>query len=137
MARIGYINKETHAARTLEIFNGHRDEFVRFACGKLSEGLSSGEARGCLVKEVKSDMENAIFRHLKHTGVVRGEYRHQYYCGFYRTVRREPQKSDVPSDLLDVETILPNFSELVDSMMVDAGKLRMVSEIERIKNEKS
>ena len=43
----------------------------------------------------------------------------------------------VPSDLLDVETILPNFSELVDSMMVDAGKLRLVSEIERIKNEKS
>jgi hypothetical protein len=135
MTHTDYINKDRHAAHALEILGRKRDGFVKFACGKLAEGFSSGEARESLVRKVRSEMEDALFSHLKRTGAVRGSYKYQYCYGFCRHVRREPRKSEVPSDLLDIRVILPDFNERLDAMMVEAGKLRMVSAIEAINKE--
>ena len=112
MAHIGHIDKEKQAAKTLEFFNREKDGFVRSACHSYTAGVPPEQTREALVRKIKSRMEDVLFEHLK------------------RTVRREPRKSDVPSQYRDIEKILPNFQELVDSVLVEAGKLRMISAIE-------
>ena len=42
----------------------------------------------------------------------------------------EPRLSDVPSRLVNIETIIPNFQEAVDSMMTEARRLKAVADIE-------
>lgn len=135
MTHIGHIDKEKHAAKTLELFNRERDGFVRSACHGYTTGVSPEQMRTALVRKIKSRMEDVLFEHLKRTGDVRGSYWHEYTMGYLRTVRREPRKSEVPSQYRDIEKILPNFQELVDAVLVDAGKLRMVSAIEEATKE--
>lgn len=130
MAHIGHIDKEKQAAKTLEFFNREKDGFVRSACHSYTAGVPPEQTREALVRKIKSRMEDVLFEHLKRTGDVRGSFRHEYTMGYLRTVRREPRKSDVPSQYRDIEKILPNFQELVDSVLVEAGKLRMISAIE-------
>ena len=131
MTHIGHIDKGKHAEKVSELLNNQRDSFISFACGILSEGVSSDLVREQLVRKIKTHMKDIIFEHLKRTGTVRGSYRHMYnssgYC--YRT-RREPQKSEVSDGLLNVVKIIPTFNEVVNDIMVEAGKLRMVSAIE-------
>ena len=131
MATIGRIDKEEYAAKALELIEGERDYFVSTVCANLVGVVSPDVAREQLVRRVKSRMEDILFRYLKREGIVKGDYRHQYtYLGYYRTVRREPNKRDVPDELLDIEKILPNFNEIIDAILVEAGKLKMVSAIE-------
>ena len=132
MTHIEHIDKEKHAAKTLELFNREKDGSVRSACQSISAGVSSEQVREGLVRRIKSRMEDVIFEHLKRTGDVRGSYRHSYTMGYLRTVRSEPRKSEVPSQYRDIEKILPNFQELVDTVLVEAGKLRMISAIEEV-----
>ena len=135
MTHIGHIDKEVHAAKTLELFNKEKDGFVRSACHGYIAGVAPEQMRAELVRKIKSRMEDVIFEHLKRTGDVRGSYRHSYTMGYLRTVRSEPRKSEVPSQYRDIEKILPNFQELVDSVLVEAGKLRMISAIEEATKE--
>ena len=94
MTHIGHIDKEVHAAKTLELFNKEKDGFVRSACHGYIAGVAPEQMRAELVRKIKSRME------------------------------------DVPSQYRDIEKILPTFQELVDSVLVEAGKLRMISAIE-------
>ena len=131
MAYIGHIDEDQYAEKALELLHRERESFVTFACASLKSGVPHGETRELLVRKVKSRMENVLFNHLKHTGAVRGSYRHQYYqAGYIRRVRREPQKSDVPSGLLKIEELLPTFQFEIDAMMMEAGKRKLIAEIE-------
>lgn len=134
MATIGHIDKEKHATKALELLNSRREEYITYALDLMKDNMSPGMAGERLEKKVCSEMENNLFDYLKECGTVRGVYRHQYYpvTGYYRTVRRGPYKKDVPSDLLDIKVVLPNYEEVIGDMMVEAEKRRMVDQIETI-----
>ena len=130
MATIEHIDKEKYAAKALEFIENEKDYFARTVCANLLGTVSTEVAREQLVRMVKHRMEDILFRYLKREGIVKGSLRRQYYLGYYRTVRREPNKRDVPSELLDAEKILPNFGEILDAILMEAGRLKMISAIE-------
>jgi len=130
MATIGHINKDSYAAKALELLNGRRDIFVKSVSHNLSNGVSTEAARKSLVKKVKSEMKDLLFNYLNRKGIVRGNYVHRYTYGVFRTTYKEPTKSDVPSSILNIENILPNFNDVIDAMMLDAEKLRIINAIE-------
>jgi hypothetical protein len=47
----------------------------------------------------------------------------------------EPRESDVPSKYLDIEKVLTNFDAAIDDIMVEAGKRKMIAEIEAVTKE--
>ena len=137
MASIRHIDKEAYAAKALEILNGRREGYVNYALGLMKDSLSPGETGERLKEKVCSEMEDALFNYLKRSGKVSGGYRYQYYpvTGFYRPVRREPSKRDVPSDLLDIKAVLPDFEKVMADIMVEAGKRRIIGQIETVAKE--
>lgn len=131
MTHISHIDIDEHAEECLELFKEERSGFVRHALKHLSEGLSQDDTRERLVRKVKSDMRAVIFEHMKRTGEVHGDSRMPYaHLGYYYRVRRSPDISDVPSHLLDIEELMPNFQDEVGSIMLDAEKLKMIADIE-------
>lgn len=135
MSEIGRIDQEEYAAEALELLNQEREGFVRSACSSLSEGLSSEAVRATLVRRVKSEMKHVLFEHLKRNGTVSGHYVHRYTYGYCRKVRIEPRESDVPSKYLDIEKVLTNFDAVINDLMVEAGKRKMIAEIEAVTKE--
>ena len=137
MATIRHIDKEAYAAKALELLNDRREEDVNYVLGLFKDNLTSGMARERLEERVCSDMENLLFSYLERSGKISGGYRYQYYhvTGCYRAVRREPQKRDVPSELLDIREVLPGFEEIMGEIMMEAEKRRMVEQIETITKE--
>lgn len=135
MSEIRRIDQEEYAAEALELLNNEREDFVRSACCSLSEGVSSETTRGILVRKVKSEMKHVLFEHLKRNGTVSGHYVHRYTYGYCRKVRIEPRESDVPSKYLDIEKVLTNFDAVINDIMVEAGKRKMIAEIEAVTKE--
>lgn len=135
MSEIRRIDQEEYAAEALELLNNEREDFVRSACCSLSEGVSSEATRGILVRKVKSEMKHVLFEHLKRNGTVSGHYVYRYTYGYCRKVRVEPRESDVPSKYLDIEKVLTNFDAVIDDIMVEAGKRKMIAEIEAVTKE--
>lgn len=136
MAHIRHIDMEEYAAHALELLNNEREDSVRFAYGRLKDGDSRDHTREALVSRVESHMERALFDYLKRTGKIQGDIRYDYTLGYCRRKPVEPRMSDVPSGLLSLSEILmtfealPKFADLIDNVMVEAGKLLMVEEIE-------
>ena len=139
MVTIRHINKEVYAAKALNLLNCRWEGYVNYALGLMQDNMSPGAAGERLEKKVCSEMENALFNYLQRSGKVSGGYKHQYYhvTGYYRTVRREPQKREVPSELLDIRRVLTNYEEVIGNIMMDAEKLWLEAEIERIAGEES
>lgn len=135
MAEIRRIDQEEYAAEAMELLNQVRESFVRSACYSLSEGVSSEAVRVILVRKVKSEMKHVLFEHLKRSGTVSGHYVYRYTYGYCRKVRVEPRESDVPSKYLDIEKVLANFDAAIDDIMVEAGKLKMIADIEAVTKE--
>lgn len=135
MAEIGRIDQEEYAAEALELLNQEREGFVRSACYSLSEGVSAEAVRVILVRKVKSEMKHVLFEHLKRSGTVSGHYVYRYTYGYCRKVRVEPKESDVPSKYLDIEKVLANFDAAIDEIMVEAGKRKMIADIEAVTKE--
>ena len=115
MATIRHINKKEYAAKALDLMNGRREVYVNYALGLLQQSLSPGQAGEKLEEKVKREME-----HLYNT------------YGYCRRICRRSSKREVPSNLLDIEKVLPNYKEVIGNMMVDAEKLRIIVEIETI-----
>ena len=133
MATIRHINKEEYAAKALDLMNGRREMYVNYALGLLQQSLSPGQAGEKLEEKVKREMETVLFEYLKHRGIVCGEVQHLYNTyGYCRRICRRSSKREVPSNLLDIEKVLPNYKEVIGNMMVDAEKLRIIVEIETI-----
>lgn len=130
MAETRHIDYEEHAASTLELLEDEKMDFVQNTLSDLRGGILPDEARDRLVRRMKSRMRDVIFEHLKRSGVVRGDYRHDFTLGYCRRKYIEPRTSDVPSRYLDIDRILPNFQEIVDTIMAEAGKLKSIAEIE-------
>lgn len=136
MAHIRHIDKEEYAAHALELFDNKREDFVSFACDCLKDGDSRENTREALVRRVESYMKRFLFDYLKRTGKIQGDIRYDYTLGYCRRKPVEPRMSDVPSGLLCLSEILmtsealPKFADLIDNVMVEAGKLLMVEEIE-------
>lgn len=136
MATIRYIDKEKYAAKALELLLDKREGYVNYAFGLMKEGMPQGQARELLEKKVKNEMETALFEYLKSSGHICGDVRYQYYAGgYYRRVRQRPEKRDVPSNLLDVKEVTPNYEEVIVNIMVDAAKLSAIYKIETITKE--
>ena len=134
MATIIHINEAEYAAKALDLLNGRRGEYVNYAFGLLQQSLSPGQAGERLENIVKSEMEIVLFEYLKHCGSVNGEIRHVYNTyGYCRRIRRTPSKRDVPSNLLDIKVILPNYEEVIGNVLVDAEQLWIISEVEAAK----
>lgn len=132
MSEIRRIDLKEYEAEALELLNQEREGFVRSACSSLSEGASSEAARVILVRKVKSEMKHILFEHLKRSGTVSGHYVYRYTYGYCRKVRVEPRESDVPSKYLDIEKVLTNFDAAIDDIMVEAGKCKMIADIEAV-----
>ena len=130
MAEIRHIDSEELAAITLELLEDEKSDFIQDALSDLRNCSIPSEARDRLVRRMKSRMRDVIFNHLKRTGAVRGDIRHDFTLGYCRRRYMEPRMSDVPSRYLDIERILPNFQEIVDSIMAEAGKLKTIADIE-------
>lgn len=136
MPEIRHINSEKHAASVLVLLEGEKEKFIQYAFSYLRDGfLPPDEVRGRLVRRMKLHMRGVIFKHLKRTGAVRGDSRHDFTLGFCRSRYSEPRISDVPSRYLDIDRILPNFQEIVSSIMTEAEKLKTIAEIEATTSE--
>ena len=139
MVTIRHIDKEAYAAKALNLLNGKWEDYVNYALGLMQDNMSPGMAGERLEKKVCSEMENALFNYLQRSGKVSGGYKHQYYhvTGYYRTVHREPQKSEVPAELLDIKRVLANYEEVIGSILADAEKRWIEAEAERFAKEAS
>ncbi len=137
MVTIRHINKEVYAAKALNLLNVKWEGYVNYALGLLQENMSPGMAGERLEKKVCSEMEDVLFNYLKRSGKVSGGYKHQYYhvTGYYRTVHREPQKREVPSELLDIRRLLTNYEEVLGNIMADAEERRIEAEAEKYARE--
>ena len=137
MVTIRHINKEAYAAKALDLLNVKWEGYVNYALGLMQENMSPGMAGERLEKKVCSEMENALSNYLKRSGKVSGGYKHQYYhvTGYYRTVHREPQKREVPAELLDIKRVLANYEEVIGSILADAEKRWIEAEAERFAKE--
>ena len=141
MSHIGNIDKEEYAKKALELFEQDRESYVKFAYEWLKDGATPEYARGLLVIKVEKHLEQVLFNYLKRTGAVQGSVRHDYTLGYCRRKRVEPQMRDVPSELLNISEVLmmystlPQFDDVIDSVMMDARKLIMVDAIETTTNE--
>ena len=139
MVTIRHIDKEAYAAKALNLLNGKWEDYVNYALGLMQDNMSPGMAGERLEKKVCSEMENALFNYLQRSGKVSGGYKHQYYhvTGYYRTVHREPQKSEVPAELLDIKRVLANYEEVIGSILADAEKRWIEAKAERFAKEAS
>ena len=137
MVTIRHINKEAYAAKALDLLNVKWEGYVNYALGLMQENMSPGMAGERLEKKVCSEMEDVLFNYLKRSGKVSGGYKHQYYhvTGYYRTVQREPQKSEVPSELLDIRRLLTNYEEVLGNIMADAEERWIEAEAEKYARE--
>lgn len=124
MVTIRLINKEAYAAETLDLLNVKREGYVNYALGLMQENMSLEMAGERLEKKLCSEMEDVLFNYLKRSGKVSGGYKHQYYhvTGYYRKAHREPQKREVPAELLDLRRVLANYEEVIGNIMADAKK---------------
>lgn len=136
MATIRHINDEAYAAKALELLNVRRERYVNYTVGLLRQNLSPGQAAERLGDHVKDEMETVLFEYLKHRGIVCGEVQYLYNSyGYCRRIRRKPSKREVPSNLLDIRGILPNYEEVIGNMIVDAEKRWIIGKIEAITTE--
>ena len=137
MVTIRHINKEAYAAKALNLLNVKWEGYVNYALGLMQENMSPGMAGERLEKKVCSEMEDVLFNYLKRSGKVSGGYKHQYYhvTGYYRTVQREPQKSEVPSELLDIRRLLTNYEDVLGNIMADAEERWIEAEAEKYARE--
>ena len=137
MVTIRHINKEAYAAKALDLLNVKWEGYVNYALGLMQDNMSPGVAGERLGKKVCSEMEDVLFNYLKRSGKVSGGYKHQYYhvTGYYRTVQREPQKSEVPSELLDIRRLLTNYEEVLGNIMADAEECWIEAEAEKYARE--
>lgn len=137
MVTIRHIDKEAYAAKALDLLNVKWEGYVNYTLGLMQENMSPGMAGERLEKKVCSEMENALFNYLKRSGKVSGGYKHQYYhvTGYYRTVQREPQKSEVPSELLDIRRLLTNYEDVLGNIMADAEERWIEAEAEKYARE--
>ena len=137
MVTIRHINKEVYAAKALNLLNVKWEGYVNYALGLMQENMSPGMAGERLEKKVCSEMEDVLFNYLKRSGKVSGGYKHQYYhvTGYYRTVHREPQKREVPSELLDIRRLLTNYEEVLGNIMADAEERWIEAEAEKYARE--
>lgn len=134
MATIRHVNEEEYAAKALELLNHRREGYVNYALSLLKQSMSPGQASEKLEDKVKDEIETVLFEYLKHRGIVNGEIRHVYNTyGYCRRIRRTPSKRDVPSNLLDIKAILPNYEEVIGNVLVDAEQLWIISEVEATK----
>ena len=103
----------------------------------MQENMSPGMAGERLEKKVCSEMEDVLFNYLKRSGKVSGGYKQQYYhvTGYYRTVHREPQKREVPVELLDLRRVLANYEGVIGNILADAEKRWIEAEAERFAKE--
>ncbi len=132
MATIEHINNDAYAAKALELLKNRRSEYEYYALGLLKANMTREMVVERLEDKVRSEMKNVLFNYLKRSGKVKGNYRYQYshVTGCYRTVRREPQKSDVPSKLLDIREILSNYKDVISDIMLEAERKRVIAQIE-------
>jgi len=137
MATIRHINKEAYAAKALDLLTGRWEGYVNYALGLMKDNMSPGVAGERLEKKVCSEMEDVLFNYLKRSGKISGGYKHQYYhvTGYYRTVHREPQKSEVPSELLDIRRLLTNYEAVIGNILADAEKRWIEAEAEKYARE--
>ena len=136
MATIGHINKEEYAAKALELLNGRREGYVNYALYLLRQGISPEQAERQLKDKVGREMETDLFEYLKHRRIVCGDVRYRYDVnGYYRKIRSTPSKHDVPSYLLDIKEILPDYGDIIGNIMVEARKNLIIAEIETISKE--
>lgn len=131
MTHVGYVNKDKHAAKAAELLEKEKNGYIQLACDALMGGTAYEDTREQLARRIKRQMKTKLFNYLQRSGIIRTE--HRRYCdgsGLCRTYHRDPEINDVPSYLLNIEKILPNFSEIIESIMVEAGKLKVIVEIE-------
>ena len=132
MAAIIHIDKAAYAAKAIELLNGKWESYVNYAFCLMADNMSPGMAGERLEKKVCSEMGDALFNYLKRSGKVRGDYKYQYYhvTGCYRVVRREPQKGDVSSELLDIKKVLANYDDVIGNIMAEAERRWIDAEAE-------
>lgn len=82
-------------------------------------------------------MKSILFNYLKRSGKVQGDYKYRYdnVAGCYRSVLREPQRTEVPLTLLDIKMILPNYGEVFGGILLDAEKRLLIGQIKTIAKE--
>jgi len=124
---------EEYATEALELINARRENFVVYGKGLLSKGEHPDRIREEIEDDLKSDMEKVLFEHLKSRGVVCGDIDQLYdKYGFCRRFRLKSDKCGASLNLLNIREVLPNFGDVVGSIMVDANKLRIIDEMEAI-----
>ena len=132
------MDKEAYAQKTLELLSRRWGRYTGYALGLMRDSMSPGKAEARVERKLCSEMEDVLFDYLKRSGKVSGAYGHQYYhvTGGYRAVQREPQKRDVPSELLDIRQVLTSYEEVIGNIMMDAEKRWLEEEIEGVAKNK-
>ena len=137
MATIKNIDKDAYAEKALELLAVKKGMFVNYALNLLKASVPKGKARDQLASKVYTEMKSILFNYLKRSGKVQADYKYKYdyIAGCYRTVQREPQKSEVPPSLMDIKKILPNYGDVIGDIMLEAEKRLFIGQIETITKE--
>jgi len=134
---------EDYSSKAREIANGYLSgEVHHSSLGHAARGLldepSSIEKVQQLEKVCCSLVRHGLYHYVKRKGIV-SKTKMKYFpaLGTYRERETEICISDVPSRLLDVYALLPDFSSMVSAFALEIRKQGLINEIEAVTNDAS
>lgn len=121
-----HANMEEYARESRELLAGCLGRATEKAAERLKAGMDAARAADLMEGEVRTEMRHRLFSKVKSERIVDPGYRIQYIgTGMYRRRPMELTVSAVPSRLLDVKSLVPDFAELLGAAMLAASRKAM------------
>lgn len=121
-----HANMEEYARESRELLAGCLERAAVKASERLKAGMDAARAADLMEGEVRTEMRHRLFSKVKSERIVDPGYRIQYIgTGMYRRRPMELTVSAVPSRLLDVKSLVPDFAELLGAAMLAASRKAM------------
>ena len=109
---------------------------MRYALKEVTSDPSCAQKREQLEKACISTVETALFYYIKrHNIVTKTRQAYSPALGLFRQRETEICYQDVPSYLLDVKALVPDFPRMVSEVVLEARKRGLLEEIEAVTRE--
>lgn len=95
------------------------EELLSSAADELRGGKDFDSVLDQFADDVRERTEDCLFHHVDDTGIMyrKTTYRYSYSLGGYRRWHYPLSHSDVPDELLDVETLVPDYREMAKAAL--------------------
>ena len=136
MARIYIPDMETCTEAVKGFINYELEEYFYIAVSCLKAGKSHEDTLSEYLDEVKEDVQYDILFWLEEEGYLVPETHTRMVCGKNFGVRHRTREhldlTDVPDELLEIETYVPEFRQMVEEYVIKAEKQLMMAKIEDV-----